>query len=430
MYPNLYFFFKQHFGIEIHFLKVVNTFGFFVALAFMAAAFILQKEFKRKEKEGLLRALTVNVWVGMSAGYKELFGQFAFGFVLGFKLLGLFVLADNPYFNPQQYIFSFKGNIWLGLLAGGLLAYMRYYSKKKKKLPQPKLVAQVVHPFQRIGDLTVLAFIGGFIGAKVFHNLENWHEFIQNPIGELFSLGGLTFYGGLLVAGAAILLYVRSYGMNVWVVLDAFGPALMLAYAVGRLGCHFSGDGDWGILNAAFISDLDAHLVAANSEQFQQALVNNTQYYTEAFGSLDQVPYHFWNPGWLPRFLVANNYYHNVLNEGFYVENCGAAYCAFLPVSVFPTPLYEALICFLLFALLWKLKNKLKITGYLTAVYLFLVGIERFFIEKIRVNTKYEWGGLSFTQAELISTVFIFTAVIIITYHRRRYKMQLQKEGK
>jgi phosphatidylglycerol:prolipoprotein diacylglycerol transferase len=52
MYPNLYYAFKDLFGVEWTFLRFVNTFGFFVAIAFILAAIILAKELKRKSKQG------------------------------------------------------------------------------------------------------------------------------------------------------------------------------------------------------------------------------------------------------------------------------------------------------------------------------------------------------------------------------------------
>jgi phosphatidylglycerol:prolipoprotein diacylglycerol transferase len=50
MYPNLYYAFKDLFGVELSGLKLVNSFGFFVALAFITAAFVLTAELKRKSK--------------------------------------------------------------------------------------------------------------------------------------------------------------------------------------------------------------------------------------------------------------------------------------------------------------------------------------------------------------------------------------------
>ena len=77
----------------------------------------------------------------------------------------------------------------------------------------------------------------------------------RDPMGSLFSFSGLTFYGGLICAALAIWWYARKHGIGFWQLNDATAPGLMLAYAIGRIGCQVSGDGDWGILNSAYITD-------------------------------------------------------------------------------------------------------------------------------------------------------------------------------
>lgn len=64
MYPNLYFAFKDLFGVELSGLKLVNSFGFFVALAFIGAAVVLTAELRRKSKEGLLTYKEEKIMVG------------------------------------------------------------------------------------------------------------------------------------------------------------------------------------------------------------------------------------------------------------------------------------------------------------------------------------------------------------------------------
>lgn len=421
MYPNLYFFFKQAFNFEIPVLRAINTFGFFVALAFLAAAYVLRRELRRQAALGNLSGMTKEIEIGRKASFLELFLQGVLGFILGYKLLGLLLAASNPYFNPQSFIFSTQGNIYGGIILGILLFYLRYRDSQKNALPKPTKKQVYILPHQRLGDMTMIAFIGGFVGAKIFHNLENFSSFLRDPIGSIFSLGGLTFYGGLIVAGVAMLIYAKLVRINLWILCDSFGPALMIAYAVGRLGCQFSGDGDWGILNSAYISDINGKLFLAQTDQFQQALLNNTNYYTEQFGELSQVPYKFFDPQWLPLFLKSQNYLHNVLGEGFVLPDCDGAYCAFLPVGVFPTPIYEFIICTLAFVLLIYLRKFCKIPGILFAFYLLLVGLERFFIEKIRVNTLYHIGNFQFTQAELISVIIIVLAIGLF-FWCRKYK--------
>lgn len=419
MYPNLYFFFKEVLHLEIPILRAINTFGFFVALAFLAAAFVLRKGLRRQEKLGNLSGTTKEVIVGQKASFLEIFLQGVLGFILGYKLLGLLIAASSPYFNPQSFIFSMRGNIYGGLILGGLLAHLRYRDSRKNALPKPEKRQLTILPHQRLGDMTIIAFVGGFVGAKVFHNLENFGEFLRDPIGSLFSLGGLTFYGGLIVAGVAMIVYARMARIDAWILADSFGPALMIAYAVGRLGCQFAGDGDWGILNSAYVSDINGHLMLAQEGQFQQALLNNSGYYTQEFGDLSKVPHAFFNPSWLPVFLKSQNYINNVLGEGFLLPDCEGQYCAFLPVGVFPTPIYEFLLCSLGFWILLRVRRVVRIPGQLFAVYLLLVGVERFFIEKIRVNTLYHIGGLQFTQAELISVILVLAGVIVFLLRKK-----------
>ena len=67
MYPNLYYAFKDLFGIDWKPLRFINSFGFFVALSFILAAIILVAELKRKSKEGLLQPTEINIMVGKPA---------------------------------------------------------------------------------------------------------------------------------------------------------------------------------------------------------------------------------------------------------------------------------------------------------------------------------------------------------------------------
>ena len=69
-----------------------------------------------------------------------------------------------------------------------------------------------IWPSDRVGDITIIAAVAGFVGAKIFDNLENWDRFIQDPIGNLISPSGLTFYGGLIVATFTLWYYFRKKG--------------------------------------------------------------------------------------------------------------------------------------------------------------------------------------------------------------------------
>ena len=98
-------------------------------------------------------------------------------------------------------------------------------------------------------------------------------------MGNLLSPSGLTFYGGLICAAIAICIYAYKKGINILHLTDAAAPALMIAYAIGRIGCQVAGDGDWGIYNSAYISDTPGHVVAATPQQFKDKLQQNATYF-------------------------------------------------------------------------------------------------------------------------------------------------------
>ena len=224
----------------------------------------------------------------------------------------------------------------------------------------------MVDPSFFMGELTLAAFVGGLLGAKFFHILENLDEFAQDPVGSIISFSGLTFYGGLIVGGLAVIYYARKRGIPFLHMLDVGGPAMMLAYGTGRIGCHVSGDGDWGIAN------------------------------------LDP------KPDWmsfLPDWMWSYDYPNNVNSVGVPLPGCfDVQHCNHLVPSVFPTPFYETIMALVLFLILWSLRKRLQYAGTLFGIYLVMNGFERFMIEKIRVNTIMEFAGIRFTQAELIST--------------------------
>jgi phosphatidylglycerol:prolipoprotein diacylglycerol transferase len=415
MYPNLYYAIKGLFGISLPFLRFINSFGFFVALSFVAAAVTLSMELMRKEREGLLQSREELLMIGKPASPTELTLNFILGFIVGFKLIGLFLMDSAQTPNIQEFVMSSQGSLPAGILVGLLLAGLKWYEKNKQKLPQPQEKKVRIWPHDRVGDLTIYAFVFGFLGAKIFNSLETWNDFVRDPVGSLISFSGLTFYGGLICAALAIWYYARKHGIGFWHLNDAAAPGLMLAYAVGRIGCQVSGDGDWGILNSAYVTSPSGKTVEAYPGNFTRVLEANQAYYLPEYGSLDKVPHlSVKAPSFLPDWLFGYAYPHNVNGVGVHMADCSGQYCSQLPIPVFPTPIYETLVCLGLFFVLWGLRKRLRIPGTLFAVYLILNGIERFFIEKIRVNSKYDIFGFHPTQAELISAGLVIAGVWIL----------------
>lgn len=91
-------------------------------------------------------------------------------------------------------------------------------------------------------SLVMWATIWGFVGAKIYHLLENlgdlsWHH---------FGGSGFTWYGGLIGGVISAVVIIRRRHLPLPLVADLTAVPLSLAYAVGRLGCWFSGDGTYG----------------------------------------------------------------------------------------------------------------------------------------------------------------------------------------
>ena len=436
MYPNLYYVFKDWFGVHWDALKILNTFGLMVALSFVAAAIVISSELKRKEKQGLLFPREETIIVGKPASVWELVFNGIVGFIFGYKLLGL-LFSKPAQVTAQEYIFSREGNIVGGLLLAAILVGIKWYDKNKQKLKVPEKRTVRIWPHDRVGDFVIISLIFGILGAKLFDNFEHWDEFMKDPIGKLFSVSGLTFYGGLILAAIAVCRYAYKKGINLSHLVDAAAPCLMIAYAVGRIGCQVAGDGDWGVYNSAYNSDAQGHLSVAAPGDFEKNLSVHSNYFllgsvTEdpktivtdrKYPSLDAVPHkYFKGPSFLPKWFFAYSYPQNVNNDGIPMPGVTEEHYSVLPQPVFPTPMYETIICGLLFLLLWAIRKSIKTPLVMFGLYLFLNGMERFFVEMIRVNITYTIFGIQSTQAEIIAVMLMIVGLLTITYAKFKSK--------
>jgi phosphatidylglycerol:prolipoprotein diacylglycerol transferase len=95
-------------------------------------------------------------------------------------------------------------------------------------------------------EMLFAALIGGLVGARAYYLVQHWDEIDGDVLGNLLSGAGLVWYGGLAGGVITVLLWARWRGFLTLGLLDLAAPALALGYAIGRIGCQISGDGDYG----------------------------------------------------------------------------------------------------------------------------------------------------------------------------------------
>jgi phosphatidylglycerol---prolipoprotein diacylglyceryl transferase len=95
-------------------------------------------------------------------------------------------------------------------------------------------------------EIVFAAAIGGLVGSRVDYLAQNWSSVSGDLLGNLFSGSGLVWFGGLVGGALGVLAWAWWRGFFSAVLLDVCAPALALGYAIGRVGCQVSGDGDYG----------------------------------------------------------------------------------------------------------------------------------------------------------------------------------------
>jgi phosphatidylglycerol:prolipoprotein diacylglycerol transferase len=245
-------------------------------------------------------------------------------------------------------LYSYGLMLALGFITGSMLLSSEY---KRRGFPG-----------DLAGNITLLALIAGVVGAKLLYVLEHWTHFRADP-SMLFSAGGLSYFGGFVLATAGIWWYAGRKKIGFLSLADATVPGLMLGYGVARLGCHFAGDGDYG---------------------FPTTLPWGTDYSrgtmppSEAFRNFPEITSQFAG-GIVPDTTLCH-----------------------------PTPVYELILCGLFFAVLWHFRTRITIGGGLFMFYLVLAGIERFLIEFLRINPRV-FAGL--TQYQLLAAGLILAGI-------------------
>lgn len=385
MYPNLSYILHDLIGTaRDNGFAIVQTFGLFLALGTIAAALFLRWDMKRRTALGQFSATPAFTVVGKGASAMDYLGSGLVGFLIGWKLVPLIQGVDGA---GPEFILSSQGNFGAGVIVAALFAGYTWYSgqQEKKKYPEQKQIPTTIEPWERTSDIAIIAAISGIVGAKVFGILEVPPSSISEFFRQFFSGQGLAIYGGLIAGFFGVWWYMKKHGLAFWPMADAIAPGMLIGVGVGRIGCQLSGDGDWGIDNLKPVPD-----------------------------------------GWfLPEWMWSYRYPHNVINEGVPIPGCDVEHCMQLANPVFPTPFYEIVMLIGLGLILWSIRKWAgNWPGLLMGLYLIANGVERFFIEKIRVNAVYDILGFQPTQAEIISIISILVGLGLCIWTLRKGKRE------
>ena len=239
--------------------------------------------------------------------------------------------------------------------------------------------------------ITMFALFGGIIGSKLFSIFENWKDFTSDPIHQLFSASGLTFYGGFLLATLLIYLYLRRKKIGFLMFADMIAPTVLLAYGIGRVGCQLAGDGDYGI---------PSRLPWAMAYPEGTAKTSSTLYEYFVRYPAERVSWHMDSLMAIPRGIDQLGQRINRFDE---------------VVTVHPAPVYETIFCVIAFYFLWKHRAKWQSqVGKLFSATLVAMGVERLLVEFIRLNPLY--AGLSMAQWISVAMIVIGGYALLFSF--------------
>ena len=216
-------------------------------------------------------------------------------------------------------------------------------------------------------SLVVWAAICGIACSRLYSVIDNFPAYVHDPWSIIFSGSGFVWYGGLIGGLLSSYFVARYYKINFWVAADMAGPALVIGQALGRIGCHLSGDGDWGMPT--------------------------------------KLP---WGVAY-PNAIVGWNG-----NTVLKLDSQDHLVSAFYPgVHVHPTPIYEAILYALIFIFLWSRRKETKVPGQLFFLYLMLAGAARFMVEFLRVNPRV---FMALSEAQLIAIIMMILGATLYVY--------------
>ena len=259
--------------------------------------------------------------------------------------------------HPFAYSYGPVGFTGFGLAV--LLAFLVGQSVAQHEL------ARRGHDPEPVSDMVFAAVIGGLLGAKLYYVIVLGHW------DAMFERGGFVYWGGLIGGTLAVMAVVAKKRFGTWRMLDVGGIACAAAYAVGRTGCWAVGDDygrPWkGFLAVAFPDGAPPSTAGVMAHEFG--------------------------------LMVPNGVSPNAV------------------LSVYPTQLYEVVLGFIMFLVLWRMRDHKHAQGWLFGVYMVFAGLERFVIEFFRAKDDRLLVGLTYAQG--IALVFVALGVAVMIARSR-----------
>lgn len=242
--------------------------------------------------------------------------------------------------------------IMLGIIAA---MFISIYEGRRKGLPE-----------NEIFSLTLWVVLGGVVGARLFHVVDQWSFYAANPSLILqFQRGGLAIWGALAGGGVVTVIYARMKHLPLARLFDAIIPGVLVAQIIGRFGCIINGD---------------------------------------AYGGVTNLPW------------------------GFIYTNPGALIPdALRGVPTHPYPVYEIIWNGLALLAIWRLRHVFKKDGLLFLSYLPMYALGRFFLTFVRQEKVWFWG---LQEAQVIAIVImVISLVMFIALLRKPIPVVYQDTG-
>jgi phosphatidylglycerol:prolipoprotein diacylglycerol transferase len=295
-----------------------------------------------------------------------------------------------PYFNIPIYgyglmmVFAFLATQWLST----------------------RLAARIGIDPEIFVNVTLLALISGVVGSRMSHVLENLHDYTDPKIGFMGNLwnmvnirsGGLTFYGGLILASPVVGFYLVHRKVPIRLGMDIVAPCIMLGLAIGRIGCFLNGccygadtNLPWGVsfpyYSNAYIDQFEGTTGTKLNHEPPQELIGLGQ---------DGKPH------LMPPSSFAKNPELNAIAAREHSN------------PVHPTQLYSTFNSLLITALLLAYFTMPHYSGRVFALMLMLEGPSRFLLEMLRVEPPVNprlFGPMSLSM--VIGVVLLLIGVVM-----------------